>query len=379
MSSYARKGLRLLRYPFLIDDIMDYLKKRNYLPSSVNIAEAVSLLGAGSRTKEIVEDSIKFNHYRIEDEETKLPMEALAFHVALLLMVRIGGKWLANRLAVSVSKAYRGELQQLDRRELEILAELLGIKSKYHEYAESVKLKSKILRGSFVEQSFPISLSYTEYLRAAHRLMGDARWKLSNQMLVGGKVYLDRRRFERILEERIAEKISYIAEKYLELTKVPELPSPLREIESSLKESLGKIIESKEKSSLNNVGKLPISYESFPPCIKKIYERATSGENLSHAERFSLATFMLSLGVNEEALLEIFKHSPDYNEKIARYQVEHLMGKRGSKTKYKPYSCAKMRTLSLCVADCGTKTPMQKYYINLKGGRKSIENKGSPV
>ncbi|MEM3278746.1 MAG: hypothetical protein QXP26_02075, partial [Fervidicoccaceae archaeon] len=87
MSSYARKGLRLLRYPFLIDDIMDYLKKRNYLPSSVNIAEAVSLLGAGSRTKEIVEDSIKFNHYRIEDEETKLPMEALAFHVALLLMV----------------------------------------------------------------------------------------------------------------------------------------------------------------------------------------------------------------------------------------------------------------------------------------------------
>jgi DNA primase large subunit len=42
---------------------------------------------------------------------------------------------------------------------------------------------------------------------------------------------------------------------------------------------------------------------------------------------------------------------PDFNEKIARYQVEHIAGLRGSRTRYKPPSCQTMRSLGLCVED----------------------------
>ncbi|MDW8011110.1 MAG: hypothetical protein RMH84_05920, partial [Sulfolobales archaeon] len=46
---------------------------------------------------------------------------------------------------------------------------------------------------------------------------------------------------------------------------------------------------------------------------------------------------------------------------IARYQVEHLAGLRGSGKRYRTYSCEKMKSLGLCVAECSTRTPLQYY------------------
>jgi DNA primase large subunit len=72
-------------------------------------------------------------------------------------------------------------------------------------------------------------------------------------------------------------------------------------------------------------------------------------------------------------VLELFKHAPDYNERIARYQIEHLAGLKGGRKKYSVYSCEKMKTLGMCVADCGTKTPVQYY---LKQVRRSFKGAG---
>ena len=58
----------------------------------------------------------------------------------------------------------------------------------------------------------------------------------------------------------------------------------------------------------------------------------------------------------------MFRNMPDFNEKITRYQVEHLAGLRGSGKRYRTYSCEKMKSLGLCKADCGTRSPIQAYY-----------------
>jgi DNA primase large subunit len=68
-----------------------------------------------------------------------------------------------------------------------------------------------------------------------------------------------------------------------------------------------------------------------------------------------------------EEILELFRNVPDFNEKIARYQLEHIAGLRGSRKQYMPYSCQTMKSLGLCpiVGDCGAKNPLIVYRRNI--------------
>ena len=48
--------------------------------------------------------------------------------------------------------------------------------------------------------------------------------------------------------------------------------------------------------------------------------------------RFAMAAFLLDIGIGEDDLLRMFKAFTDFDERLARYQVEHIAGKHGSKT-----------------------------------------------
>ena len=98
------------------------------------------------------------------------------------------------------------------------------------------------------------------------------------------------------------------------------------------------------------------SSKEIPPCIKNIIMKLQTGEEVTHIENFAVAAYLLNKHRSVEEVLELFKNRSDYNEKIARYQVEHIAGLRGSKTKYKPPSCEKLRILGICV-DSGKHCP----------------------
>ena len=63
-----------------------------------------------------------------------------------------------------------------------------------------------------------------------------------------------------------------------------------------------------------------------------------------------LATYMLAIGKPVDEIVLMFENAPDFNEKITRYQVEHLAGMKGSHTKYSVPSCDKLRNENLCFA-----------------------------
>jgi DNA primase large subunit len=63
-----------------------------------------------------------------------------------------------------------------------------------------------------------------------------------------------------------------------------------------------------------------------------------------------LATYMLEIGKSVDEVAALFHNAPDYNEKVTRYQVEHLAGIRGSHVKYSVPSCEKLRNENLCFA-----------------------------
>ena len=114
----------------------------------------------------------------------------------------------------------------------------------------------------------------------------------------------------------------------------------------------------------------------MPPCIAAILAKIANGEDISHVENFTVAAYLLNTGHSVDEVIEVFRNRSDFNEKIARYQVEHIAGLRGSRTRYRPPSCAKMRTYGLCIEDgrkCprGVRNPLD-YHV-LRPERQEVE------
>ncbi len=68
---------------------------------------------------------------------------------------------------------------------------------------------------------------------------------------------------------------------------------------------------------------------AMPPCMKHFMSLLQSSKHISHMGRFALAAFLLNIGTSEEDLLKMFTAFSDFDERIARYQVEHIAGRRG--------------------------------------------------
>ncbi len=77
-----------------------------------------------------------------------------------------------------------------------------------------------------------------------------------------------------------------------------------------------------------------IVQNSSPPCINELYNDAATAHHLSHIGRFTLTSFMVKIGMSPEAVNKMFKTFSDYNERLTRYQIEHIAGERGSVTRY---------------------------------------------
>jgi DNA primase large subunit len=52
--------------------------------------------------------------------------------------------------------------------------------------------------------------------------------------------------------------------------------------------------------------------------------------------------------MSSETVIELYKNLSDFNLKMTRYQVEHIAGETGSRTKYKPPKCETLQTHGIC-------------------------------
>jgi DNA primase large subunit len=369
------RGINVIDYPFLIKDPIEFLNMRGEIPPSTNLLEAVEVLGAGERVLEIIKDAVEKGLYRRGRNSVT---DLVAFHASLLVLNSLGEKWVLKRLSVSIAKHYSSQLYRLDDDSLVVLAGLLGLHVKKHFGREVLKIPLRLTGRGVLHKLFPISIRLRDYIKWSYRLKGDPAWKITNQPILDGKVFIDRRKLIRLMEEAIDSSVETLSKEYENAVKPGQrLPGILGEVSEKAKKIIEKNMQKTRFPLLMGEYRGPINYDAFPPCMKNILLRAKSGANLSHHERFAIATFLIQLGADEETVIDVFRNSPDFKEKIARYQVEHLMGKRGGGKKYKPYNCDTMKTLGLCVAECNVKTPFQKYLQNLRETRKSEKKKES--
>jgi DNA primase large subunit len=191
----------------------------------------------------------------------------------------------------------------------------------------------------------------------------DKSWKLVNRLLVDGEVYLNQHDVARLLQEEVQRRV----EERLNVTELPNFPEKLTEMAEDLIKLAKERIGEQEMEGFPKV----VSQSAFPPCVVALYDAVAKGRHLSHVGRFTLTSFLVSIGMPSEKVNELFKSFSDYNERLTRYQIEHIAGERGSRTKYTPPNCGTLQTHGVCVnsddALCrNARNPLVYYKRKLK-------------
>jgi len=102
----------------------------------------------------------------------------------------------------------------------------------------------------------------------------------------------------------------------------------------------------------------------FPPCMRHLLDQVQKGEHLPHHSRFAIASFLTSIGLSTDEIVELLEVNPGFGEETTRYQVNHIRGET-SPTEYSPPACATMQSYGDCVNmddRCETISHPMAYY-----------------
>jgi DNA primase large subunit len=311
----------LAKYPFLKETV-EYIR-----PLGLQIEDLTSpameqiLKRAEKRVREAITSA------RVTRDLRNIGTEISSYPVALLLVAATENSFVRKRYALAEAKQASMDLVCETKEKVLRVAENFGWK---------ISLSP---RNSKLPQDF--ILHFSDYLRNTTHLSIDKKWKLINRILVDGDVYLNHSDIVRLLEEEIRKNI----EERLTSTELTKLPPQITEIANRLKNLAVEKVGAAEMEGFPKV----VVQEAYPPCIVALYEAASSSRHLSHIGRFTLTSFLINVGMSPEKLTELFKGFSDYNERMTRYQVEHIAGVRGSRTRYTPPNCDTLQTHGVCI------------------------------
>lgn len=308
----------IAKYPFL-KAATKYMRIPDLKIEDLTSPELEGIL---KRAEERVEEAILYA--RVSRKLKREDIEISSYPAAIVLATATGNSFIKKRYALAESKQAYEDLKDEP-------------KEKIVKFAQNFAWKLMLNQNSGIP--FEFMVSFTSYLRNTTHLRGK-KWKLVNRLLSIGNVYLTRNETARLLSEEIRKHIG----KRLEVEELPKFPTEIM-----------KIAEKINKLSVEKIGKAEMEgfpktvvQTAFPPCVKALYEAVSAGRHLSHIGRFMLTSFLVNVGMSSESVVDLFKSFSDYNERMTRYQVEHIAGERGSRTRYIPPKCDTLKTHGVC-------------------------------
>ena len=183
------------------------------------------------------------------------------------------------------------------------------------------------------------NIHFTDYIKLASS-MKDLKWKLVNRKLDHGNVRIKKEEFARLLQEAVRVRIQ---------DSLPiEVPDNIRELCAPYLDEI-KVILDERKTKYGAGDFEAVESELFPPCIAHAIANTMAGVNLAHSMRFAMTSFLLTVGMTVDDIINMFNISPDFDVEKTRYQIEHISGSSG--TTYKPPACATMKTYGNCYGE----------------------------
>ncbi|MGI0020081.1 MAG: DNA primase [Nitrososphaera sp.] len=320
----------LARYPFL-NEAGEYLRQSGFGWEELDRPDMKDIIErAADRIRTGVDG-------RVYDKLDRYETEIITFLVTLIMVKSIGMEPALKKYALAEARRAEKFLTEDLKKQNEAQKRALFEKIFYDLFGLAIDV---------TEDGRLFKVKATDYLmRSSH--FHEQEWKMINRLVSKGHVYLDADETVRLVRSELAVLIT----SRVHAMSLPALPTAIKDKAEELRTALAPRYEYRAHA-----------VTEYPPCIKHALEVMGRGENLPHSARLMLATYMLAIGKSNDEIVEMFKSAPDYNERITRYQVEHLAGTKGSRTKYSVPSCDKLRTENLCFAtsDCaGIINPIQ--------------------
>ena len=182
-------------------------------------------------------------------------------------------------------------------------------------------------------------IDFTDYIKLASS-MKDLKWKLVNRKLDHGNVSIAKEEFARLLQEAVRARIQ---------DSLPiEVPENICNLCAPYLDEIKEILD-KRKTEYGAGDFEAVESELFPPCIAHAIANTMAGVNLAHSMRFAMTSFLLTVGMTVDDIINMFNVSPDFDVEKTRYQIEHISGSSG--TTYKPPACATMKTYGNCYGE----------------------------
>ena len=309
----------LAKYPFL-KETAEYVKKLDLKIEDLANPEFSAIL---ERAKERVEEAILYTlvSRKLRNEE----IEILSFPVANMLALATENSFIKKRYALAEAKQAYNDINNEPKERILAIAQ---------------NFNWKLTLNANANISYEFKLHFTDYLKNTTQLR-DKKWKLVNRLLTNGYVYLTKTETARLLSEEVRSQI----EKRLNVKELPAFPPTIMGIAEKIK-SLS--VEKIGKAEMEGFPKT-IVQPAFPPCIKNLYQSVLSGRHLPHIGRFTLTAFLINIGMPPENVIDLFKNFSDYDQRMTNYQVEHIAGERGSRTRYIPPKCDTLKTHGICI------------------------------
>jgi len=243
--------------------------------------------------------------------------QLLAYPVARILVSVLEDTYLIRRFALREAIAAEGRLEAESNDFVLHLAAELGMDLRRED-------------GSF-------RLHFTDFLRHTNT-MRDAPWKLINQRVDRGYVYLRREKALRVMRNAILRHIE-------EGLPLPVNDDILNAFRPDIREIRGILEAKKATFKAEEIGKVSIT--RFPPCMYNLLAQIQNHENVPHMGRFAIVAFLHHIGLSNEEIFRVFGDVPDFAADVTKYQIDHITGAT-SPTEYTPPECATMKSYSIC-------------------------------
>ncbi len=289
-----------------------------------------------------VEDSLTHG-IRVAEESSTSPseVEIFSYPLSIALVAMLEDDYAVRRFAASEAERYAKILEKIDR-------------SSVRDVLHYVATQVLGMRVKLAQPPYEFEIHFADYLKHATRL-NEPRWKLVNRTLKRGYVLLTRPEMATLIKNALE---THIEERLRAVGRIG-VPDFLKEHVQRLKQ----LLETRRWREVKLGERL--APELWPPCMQALKQRLLAGEAVSHFGNFTIASFLINIGWTTDEVIQMYSQRGDFDERIARYQVEHIAGQRGSRTKYTVPRCATLQAHGLCIENgrlCGgVKSPMQYY------------------
>ncbi|MHA1594817.1 MAG: hypothetical protein ACTSXX_08750 [Candidatus Baldrarchaeia archaeon] len=314
----------LAKYPFIVQ-AREYVRKLNIdLQNLQNrVPEAIS------RVRKLIENAIIKGECDIDIDN--VDAEIIAYPLARLLIEIINDRWLKQRFAVAFSKRVWNLLRRESNEKIMLIATQPG---NICENGWNLQREEHITDN----KAYEWKLHFKDYIRASRSLKAPT-WKLTNRLVSNGYVRLTKKELVRLIAECVKERLISSEVPRVDLQEIPEW---LKELIEEIRDLMNRYKKEVIREDLADM-RFKVTEEAFPPCVIRIIEAASRGENLSHEERLFLLFFMLNIGKDVEEIIDYYRKLPDFNEEKTRYYILHAKAKG-----YTAHNCDTLRSLGIC-------------------------------